>query len=329
MSFLRGHEGDVTCLAVSPDGSLAASGSRDATLRVWDLATGACVRVLTGHSRSVRACLWTDVHTVASGSDDGSVRLWTDGQARVLDGHQQTVTGLGLGATGEIVSASADGTLRRWRLRDGACVRILGEVLNPDSATDWVNEIHALAVAPGARFALTDGGGGAYLRLWDLEAGGDLGIPGRYVVSPRHWAFGAAGDCFVRPDADGGLSLVTLADRKVVRSFAGFGMGVATPDGRHVLAPGPDGSLKRIVLPSGEVQSLTGLPQWRRIDAVWGLAEAEGVLGRGPDGLLTAVTLAGAGGALGEVAAHAPVTVTPDGRVVLAADGSNVRLWRR
>jgi WD40 repeat protein len=40
----------VTCLACLSDGRLASS-SLDTTLRVWDLATGDCVRVLKGHTR--------------------------------------------------------------------------------------------------------------------------------------------------------------------------------------------------------------------------------------------------------------------------------------
>jgi WD40 repeat protein len=40
LKSLTGHTGDVTAVAFSPDGTALASGSADATLRVWDIASG-------------------------------------------------------------------------------------------------------------------------------------------------------------------------------------------------------------------------------------------------------------------------------------------------
>ena len=43
-----GHADAVTALAVTPDGRRAISGSRDNTLRLWDLKTGACLWIFGG-----------------------------------------------------------------------------------------------------------------------------------------------------------------------------------------------------------------------------------------------------------------------------------------
>ena len=39
---------------MSPDGRRVVSGSRDDTLKVWDVATGKCLATLEGHSDPVR-----------------------------------------------------------------------------------------------------------------------------------------------------------------------------------------------------------------------------------------------------------------------------------
>ena len=47
------HDGAVTSVAFSPDGSQVVSASIDTTERVWDVASGSQIRVLTGHQGSV------------------------------------------------------------------------------------------------------------------------------------------------------------------------------------------------------------------------------------------------------------------------------------
>ena len=50
---LKGHTRDVNCIAVTPDGRLAISGSDDNTVRVWGLDTGKCVATLEGHTKYI------------------------------------------------------------------------------------------------------------------------------------------------------------------------------------------------------------------------------------------------------------------------------------
>jgi WD40 repeat protein len=62
---------------VLADGSRALSGSADQTLRLWDLATGATLRTLEGHTSGVRAvAVLADGSRALSGSYDHTLRLW-------------------------------------------------------------------------------------------------------------------------------------------------------------------------------------------------------------------------------------------------------------
>jgi len=70
----------VTALAVSPDGRLAASASRDQSLRVWSLETGES-QVLSGHAHWVTSVAWSpDGAWLCSGSGDRTVCLWRAGE---------------------------------------------------------------------------------------------------------------------------------------------------------------------------------------------------------------------------------------------------------
>merc|ERR1712051_309537 len=51
---MGGHSSGVWSVAVSPDGTKVVSGSRDKTVRIWDLASGKQLHTLSGHSDSVR-----------------------------------------------------------------------------------------------------------------------------------------------------------------------------------------------------------------------------------------------------------------------------------
>ncbi len=78
---LSGHTNAVSSVAFSPDGKTLASGSRDSTIRLWDIASGNQKgQPLTGHTDSVYSVAWSpDGKTLASGSWDKTIRLWDVG----------------------------------------------------------------------------------------------------------------------------------------------------------------------------------------------------------------------------------------------------------
>ena len=55
----RVHSGGVNMALVSADGTRAATLSKDCTVRVWDLRTGACLQVLVGGRSSPNVKLQT------------------------------------------------------------------------------------------------------------------------------------------------------------------------------------------------------------------------------------------------------------------------------
>ena len=69
--------GEVLGCTVSRDGKLALGTAADGTLRVWDVASQATVRILRGHGGRVYDCAFSpDGKLALSASGDGTLRLW-------------------------------------------------------------------------------------------------------------------------------------------------------------------------------------------------------------------------------------------------------------
>ncbi|KAL5700262.1 hypothetical protein ACHQM5_025733 [Ranunculus cassubicifolius] len=80
LASCRGHEGDITDLAVSYNNFMVASSSNDFIIRVWRLPDGAPISVLRGHTGVVTAIAFSPKpgcsHHLLSSSDDGTCRIW-------------------------------------------------------------------------------------------------------------------------------------------------------------------------------------------------------------------------------------------------------------
>ena len=65
-------------MAWSADGQHALSGSADQTVRLWEVRSGRCLRVLEGHTAGVWSVAWSaDGHLALSGAWNGVARVWS------------------------------------------------------------------------------------------------------------------------------------------------------------------------------------------------------------------------------------------------------------
>ena len=109
--------------------------------------------------------------TLASGSADGTIRLWDVADparprplGRPLPGSTAAVYSVAFRPGGRMLaSGSADGTVRLWDITDPARPRPLGQPLTGSSAS-----VHSVAFSPDGR-TLATGSDDGTTRLWNLN----------------------------------------------------------------------------------------------------------------------------------------------------------------
>jgi|GEM_PF-2419088 len=194
---LEGHTSIIEDCALSDDGRIALSASRDGTLRLWNLENGVCDRVLIVHQQRIKACsLSGNARLALSASEDKTLRLWdvsTGDCLHILAGHQDKVTRCALSQDGSIaLSASDDGTLRVWQTETGRCLRVLA---------GHADRVACCALSSDGTKAVS-GSLDCTLRWWDTHTGECLATLDNEQ--------GALIDCALSGDGDFALSVVDV-----------------------------------------------------------------------------------------------------------------------
>lgn len=102
-----------------PNSNYVATGSADKTVRLWDVQTGNCVRLLTGHTGTVNTLAISPTGQVmASGGEDGTIFLWdlaSGKKLKQMKGHKGTIYSLDFSKDGNVLaSGGSDNVVKIW-----------------------------------------------------------------------------------------------------------------------------------------------------------------------------------------------------------------------
>ena len=163
---MSGHADAVLSVAFHPNGLMLASGGRDGTVHLWDMATGTLWKTLGGgHREAVHSVAFSpDGWILASGGADRVIRLWDAATGTLWKtlggGHGEAVHSVAFSPDGRtLASGGADRVIRLWDADAGTFRQTL-----------WghVARIHSVAFSPDGRTLASSGGDGT-VRLWDVD----------------------------------------------------------------------------------------------------------------------------------------------------------------
>jgi WD40 repeat protein len=216
--------------------------------------------ILTGHKGKVWDVAFSpDGKTIASGSVDDTLRLWSVDPPRLvrtMQGHPFPVLKVKFSPNGAwLATGSMDGIVRFWQVSNGMLLETL------EGHTGWIT---GLDISPDARW-LASSAQDETVRLWRLPGAAVVQVIDEGMSGVEGVAFSPDSSMLAWGEIDGTIRLRTMAGKWMEKMQGGYlpVKSVAfSPDGRYLASGSEDGIVRVWLIADGTlVQSLRGHSQ--------------------------------------------------------------------
>jgi WD40 repeat protein len=114
---LKGHQGDVTSIDISPDGQMIATAGRDGTARLWTLEGKELIQ-LKGHEGDFYSVQFSPNGKIIATMGGDNIQLWaTDGKKLTRLGATGFTDSIQFSPDGEMIATLKDRILKFWTLK--------------------------------------------------------------------------------------------------------------------------------------------------------------------------------------------------------------------
>lgn len=204
----RGHYEAVKSVAFTPDGKFLLSGSRDKTIKLWELSTGREIRSFLGHESTINDLFITpDGKHFVSSSADFTAKLWNIASGelvRTFSGHTDYMTSVAVSPDGKyLLTAGFDWEAILWNIKTGEEIRRYK--VNPDKGIGY--GIDAEFSPDGNQIAF--GGDNRSVWIYDIDGGEK-----KFELKPEEGYCGGCGS-FIKFNGNDLVSASNSGDVKV------------------------------------------------------------------------------------------------------------------
>ncbi len=241
-------EQPCTGLAVREDDLWVLSGSPDGRPRLWEVASGRCLKPMDAHGSELTAVgLSPDGRWALAGSMEGSLRLWDVERGRTAHSYLGVTVPTRAACLSSdarwVLSGSDDGMVRVWDVAGGRLVRVQEGHVSPVQSVAWTAD---------GRFMLSGDTGGT-IRLWDAASGACRQVIDDQAGSVMALSCARDGIRALAAEHDGTITLLNLDDGSVIHRLQTERITKAalTPEGRWAVLATEAGEVVVWDLPTG------------------------------------------------------------------------------